>query len=540
MMQPGQAASFAALSPLCFLQRAGRFFAGRPAVVYDDRQLTYGQMYTRVLRLGAALKELGVHPGDRVALMSPNTPAMLEAQYAIPMAGAIINPLNLGFDAEALSYCLRHARPRCVICDMAFVSRMREALSLAGISPPIVAVPDGSNCGDDEDGHVLYEALLKNADDPVDAPLEVDEQSPLSLLYTSGTTARPKAVTYVHRGAYLAALSNALSVGLNHNSVFLWTWPMFHSHGLSFVWAVTAVGGTHVCLREFDASRIYEMIDEYKVTHFCIAPTVMNALANSDAAQSYADKASALNRPPIQCIIGGAAPASATISRFEELGFEVLHQYGSTECYGPVTVCWRRHDWASMAIDERHAMLAKQGSPTPGVSDFRVVDPDSGLPIAKDGVAVGEIQLRGNTVMRGYYNDDEATEAAMRGGWYSTGDIASWHADGFIEIKDRSVDLIISGGERISSVEIDEVLYQHPDVLEVAVVAKHDSDKVEVPFAFVELREGRDLDSESLRAFCVERLPAHKVPSAFVARALPRTATGKIKKLELRELASRL
>ena len=540
MTHSEQAASFAALSPVCFLQRAGRFFAGRPAIIDGDRQLTYGQVYSRVLRLSASLKSLGVAAGDRVALLSPNAPAMLEAHFAVPMAGAVINPLNLSFDAAALAYCLQHAEPRCVICDQAFLPHLTKALSLAACSPAVVVVLNNGSDADVGDDMSTYEELLKNADDPLDDAVDIDEYDPLSLLYTSGTTAKPKAVTYLHRGAYLAALSNALSVGLNHNSIFLWTWPMFHSHGLSFVWAVTAVGGTHVCLREFEPARVYELIEQHKVTHFCVAPTVLNALADSPAAATYAADRSPEQHPSVQCIIGGAAPASATISRFEKLGIEVVHQYGSTECYGPVTLCWRRHDWQSMTIDERHAMLAKQGSPTPGVTDFRVVDPDTDEPIPADGVAIGEIQLRGNTVMHGYYKDAAATESAMRGGWYHTGDIASCHPDGFIEIKDRSVDLIISGGERISSVEIDEVLYRHPDVLEAAVVAKPDDALGEVPYAFVAPREGTEIDADALRNFCAECLPAHKVPRAFVTRDLPKTATGKIKKLELRELAARL
>lgn len=540
MTQSERTASFTALSPLLFLERAGRYFAARPAVIDGSLQLTYGQLYSRVLNLAAALRSLGVGSGDRVALLSPNTAAMLEAHYAIPAAGAVINPLNLSFDAAAIAYCLQHAEPRCVICDQAFLPRLSEALSLTEVSPVVIVVMDnGCDTGIADDA-ILYEELLQEGNGSHDEPVEPDEFGMLSLLYTSGTTAKPKAVTYLHRGAYLAALSNALSVGLNHNSVFLWTWPMFHSHGLSFVWAVTAVGGTHVCLRDFDAGRVFDLIDHHRVTHFCVAPTVMNILANSPAAKIYSESRSPDEQQRVQCVIGGAAPASATITRFEKLGIEVIHQYGSTECYGPVTLCWRRHDWQSMTIDERHAMLAKQGSPTPGVTDFRIVDPDTNAPIPADGVAIGEIQLRGNTVMGGYYKDEEATSAAMRDGWYHTGDIASWHPDGFIEIKDRSVDLIISGGERISSVEIDDVLYQHPDVLEAAVVSKPDDEVGEVPFAFVTPRTGHEIEPESLRAFCVEHLPTHKVPRAFVARELPKTATGKIKKLELRQLAAHL
>lgn len=538
MTQLQRVANYSALTPLDFLHRAARFISDRTAVIYGDQQFTYGQFHYRVGKLASALKDAGIKPGDCVAVMAPNTPAMLEAHYAIPRIGAIINPLNLKFDAAAIGYCLQHANIRCVICDQQYLHTMLEALSDAGSTVLVVTIRDSNAEGSISNDVLAYEEFIRSSESTVLEQTLEDESQPLSLLYTSGTTAKPKAVTYVHRGAYLAAMSNALSFGLNHNSVYLWTWPMFHSHGLSFVWAVTAVGGTHVCLRDVKPARVYELIGLHQVSHFCVAPTIMNTLATSEAAKQYATEESKTDRSSVQCIVGGAAPASASISRLEKLGIEVVHQYGNTECYGPVTVCWRQHSWEAMTVAERYSMMAKQGSPTPGVADLRVADMDSFEPVPMDGNTIGEVQVRGNTVMQGYYADDDATDATMVDGWLRTGDIATWHPDGSIEIKDRSVDLIISDGELISSVEVDEVLYQHPDVLEAAVVAKPDPVLGDVPYAFVTLRDGCTPDADALTNFCNNLLPAYKIPRAFEFCQLPRTATGKIKKSELREQAA--
>ena len=534
----GVAANFAPLSPVSFLHRAKRAFANRPAIVYGDRQYTYAQFFDRVGRLAGALQQAGVRAGDCVAVMAPNIPQMLEAHYAIPSLGALINPLNPSLDRAAVAFALKHGEARLVICDRQHLLHIRDALQQTRLDVPVIVINDGG-AADTGDGPDYEEFIDRDSEGIYDLQVS-DELQPLSLLYTSGTTAQQKAVTYIHRGAYLAALSNALSFGLDHNSVYLWTWPMFHSHGLSFVWAVTAVGGTHVCVRDPSPADVFDLLRLHRVTHFCMAPTAMNVLANDSSATEFSPSPSPHDASvtTVKCIIGGAAPASASIARLEAHGIEVIHQYGSTECYGPVTVCWRRHSWQSMTAEERYSLLAKQGSASPVIGDLIVADLDSMEPVPTDGITRGEILVRGNTALHGYYGDPEATEQALAGGWFHTGDIAAWHPDGSVEIKDRSADLIISGGGRISSVEIDEILYQHPAVLEAAVVAAPDEELAEVPIGFVTLRTGHEVREDELQAFCRTMLPEHKIPRRFEFRELPRTATGKIKKSELRKLAT--
>ena len=408
-----------------------------------------------------------------------------------------------------------HADARLLICDREFVDLARQALDTAGRDIPIVVINDAAAGLPPVSGMADYETFVDEAPDATVSQELEDENQPLSVLYTSGTTATPKGVVYTHRGAYLASLSNALSFGLNHNTVYLWTWPMFHSHGLSFVWAVTAVGGTHVCLRQIDASRIFDLIQRHRISHFCVAPSVINMLANDPSATrvSFAHK--------VNCAVGGAAPASSIISTMEQLGIDVTHQYGSTECYGPATIAWRRPQWDHMTSDERYVFMSRQGTPTP-VTNLMVADPESMQPIARDGQSLGEVMLRGNTVMQGYFGDVDASNDALSEGWFRTGDIAVWHSDGSIEIKDRSVDLIISASERISSVGIEEVLYKHPGVLEAAVVAKPDETVGEIPCAFITLVPGSDVSEEALTTYCQSNLAEFKVPKHFVFRELPK------------------
>ena len=526
-------ANFVPLSPVSFLLRNAQFFTDRPAVIYGDQQFTYGEFYRRVQKLAAALKSAGIAAGDRVAVLAPNIPPMLEIHYAVPLIGAVLNPLNIRLDAASIGHSLFHADARLLICDREFLDLARQALDTVGRDVPIVVINDPAAGLPRAPGMADYEMFVGDAPDmAVELELD-DEHQPLSVLYTSGTTATPKGVVYIHRGAYLAALSNALSFGLNHNTVYLWTWPMFHSHGLSFVWAVTAVGGTHVCLRQIDASRIFDLIRRHRVSHFAVAPTMMNMLANAPSAARISFEHS------VNCAVGGAAPASSVISTMEQLGIEVTHQYGSTECYGPATIAWRRPQWDHMTIDERYVFMSRQGTPTP-VTDLMVADPESMQPVARDGQSLGEVMLRGNTVMQGYFGDEDTSHDALSEGWFRTGDIAVWHPDGSMEIKDRSVDLIISESERISSVEIEEVLYKHPGVLEAAVVAKPDETLGEIPCAFVTLVPGSEASGDELMAYCQSNLADFKVPKRFVFSELPKTATGKIKKNELRELAKQL
>ncbi len=536
------AVNSAPLTPISFLLRAGRFFAGRPAIIYGNQQMTYGQLKCRVGRLARALKDRGVRAGDCVAVMAPNIPQTLEAHYAIPLIGAAIIPLNLKLDASTIGSCLQHANCRLAICDRQYLTTMNEATAVARVDIPIVVINDNGVDSQFVREDTDYEDFIANAGGCDDDPEIEEETQLLSLLYTSGTTANPKAVSYVHRGAYLAAVSNAMSFNLDHNSVYLWTWPMFHSHGLSFVWAVTAVGGTHVCLREVDVPAVCDLIKLHRVSHFCVVPTVMNTLAAYLAESNAIPEASqpSAHRAPVKCIVGGAAPAATAISQLEKAGIEVIHQYGSTECYGPVTVCWRRHTWEEMSIEERYSLTSKQGTPAPAVDDLRVAKIDSVDPVPMDGNTTGEVLVRGNTVMQGYFADEEATRSAMSDDWYRTGDIATWHPDGTIEIKDRSADLIVSAGKRISSVEIDDVLHEHPAVLDAAVVAKPDVDCGEVPYAFVSLQPGRSAGRPELEDFCRARLADYMIPRGFEFCELPKTATGKIKKSELRKLAARL
>ncbi len=413
------------------------------------------------------------------------------------------------------------------------LDQARQALDGAGRSIPIVVINDPRAGLSSKEGAVDYESFIESAPSAaVNMEIE-DENQPLSLLYTSGTTTIPKGVVHSHRGAYLASLSNALGFGLNHNSVFLWTWPMFHSNGLSFVWAITAVGGVHVCLREVASSKILDLIETHRVSHFFVAPTLMSALAQAPGTEGLSFEHS------VTCAVGGAAPPSSVIRAMEKLGIEVTHQYGSTECYGPATISWRRPEWNKMTGTERYLRLSRQGMPTL-VSDLMVANSESMLPVNRDGQSLGEVMLRGNAIMQGYFGNEKATDDAMAGGWFRTGDVAVWHPDGSIEIKDRSVDLIVSRDGIISSVEIEEVLYHHSAVHEVAVVSKPDEILGEVPCAFVTVLSGKTVNAEELATYGRSNLADFKVPTSFVFGKLPKTATGKIKKSELRETAKRL
>ena len=526
-------ANYIPLSPLSFLIRSARFLENRVAVIDGKQQFTYGELYSRVQKLASALKSAGIGAGDMVAVLAPNIAPMLETHYAVPWLGAVLNPLNTKLDAAAIGSSLCQAEVRLLICDSELLDQARQALDGAGRSIPIVVINDPRAGLSSKEGAVDYESFIESAPSAaVNMEIE-DENQPLSLLYTSGTTTIPKGVVHSHRGAYLASLSNALGFGLNHNSVFLWTWPMFHSNGLSFVWAITAVGGVHVCLREVASSKILDLIETHRVSHFFVAPTLMSALAQAPGTEGLSFEHS------VTCAVGGAAPPSSVIRAMEKLGIEVTHQYGSTECYGPATISWRRPEWNKMTGTERYLRLSRQGMPTL-VSDLMVANSESMLPVNRDGQSLGEVMLRGNAIMQGYFGNEKATDDAMAGGWFRTGDVAVWHPDGSIEIKDRSVDLIVSRDGIISSVEIEEVLYHHSAVHEVAVVSKPDEILGEVPCAFVTVLSGKTVNAEELATYGRSNLADFKVPTSFVFGKLPKTATGKIKKSELRETAKRL
>src|SRR5262245_22632880 len=467
--------------------------------------------------------------------MAPNVPAMLEAHYGVPMAGAVLNALNIRLDTRTIAFILQHAEAKLLIADAEFSDIVGPALALLPRPIPVVDIVDpfaDPTRGGARLGAADYEGLLAEGDPEYEWPRPADEWQALALLYTSGTTGNPKGVVYSHRGAYLNALGNALTLGLTPRSVYLWTLPMFHCNGWTYPWAVTAVGGTHVCLRKVDPALIFRLIRRHGVTHLCGAPVVLTALIHAPEEVRI--------RPDhvVEVATGGAAPPSAVIEAMEAMGFRVTHLYGLTESYGPATICAWQPEWDGLPVRERAAHSARQGVAYPTLDGLMGADPVSLRPVPRDGVTLGEVMLRGNTVMKGYLRNPSATEEALRGDWFHTGDLAVWHPDGYIEIKDRSKDVIISGGENVSSLEVEEVLYRHPAVMEAAVVAKPDPKWGETPCAFVTLRpDAARVTAADVIAWCREHLARFKAPRTVVFGPLPKTSTGKIQKYVLREQA---
>jgi fatty-acyl-CoA synthase len=529
------AANHVPLSPVSFLRRAAQTWPGKVAVRHGDAAFTYAQFESRCLRLASALSRRGIGRGDTVAILAPNVPAMLEAHYAVPGLGAVLNALNYRLDARTIAFCLGHGGARALIVDREFSPVVEKALALCATRPLVIDIDDPLAAGGSLLGEITYEALLEEGDPGFVLPGPADEWDSLGLLYTSGTTGDPKGVVYHHRGAYLNALGNALAFGLTPQSVYLWTLPMFHCNGWTYTWAVTAVGGTHVCLRKVDPALIFPAIARHRVTHLCGAPIVLNLLVHApDAVKLRFDHA-------VEVATGGAAPPSAVIEAMERMGFRVTHLYGLTESYGPATLCAWQDEWATLGLEARARLMARQGVRYPTLEDLQVADPRTGEPVPRDGRTLGEVMLRGNTIMKGYLANPVATGAAFRGGWYRTGDLAVWHPDGYIEVKDRSKDIIISGGENISSLEVEECLYRHPEVMEAAVVARPDAKWGESPCAFVTLKPGAGKATEDdIIAFCREHLAHFKVPRTVVFGELPKTSTGKIQKFVLRERAGKL
>jgi len=527
-------ANYTPLSPLSFLAWAARVHPDKAAVIHGDRTFTYAELAARCRRLASALARRGIGRGDGVAIMAPNVPAMLEAHYGVPLAGAVLNPLNYRLDARSIAFILEHGEAKLLITDREFSSTIEEALRLLGRPIPVVDIDDPLYEGGRRLGEQDYEALLGEGDPAWTGTLPVDEWQAICLLYTSGTTGDPKGVVYHHRGAYLNALGNALTFGLSPRTVYLWTLPMFHCSGWTYTWAVTAVGGTHVCLRRVDPALIFPAIRRHRVTHMCGAPIVMTMLIHAP------DALKVRFEQTVEMATGGAAPPSTVISAMEAMGFRVTHLYGLTESYGPATFCAWQEAWEALPVAERATQMARQGVNYVTLEDCIVADPETLQPVPRDGRTMGEIMLRGNTLMKGYLKNAAATGAAFRGGWFHTGDLAVWHPDGYVEIKDRSKDIIISGGENISSLEVEEQLYRHPAVMEAAVVARPDVTWGETPCAFVTLKPGAAATPEEIVRFLRDHLAHYKVPRHVLFGPLPKTSTGKIQKFVLRERAKEI
>jgi fatty-acyl-CoA synthase len=521
-------ANFVPLSPIGFLLRSAAVYPERIAVAYGERRYDWRTALLRCRRLAGALAAAGVKRGDTVALMAPNTPEAFEAHFGVPMAGAVLNALNIRLDAEAIGFILGHGEAKVLLTDTEFAPVIEKALRGLDSKPLVIDIADPAGPGGARLGKLGYEEFLASGDPDFAGVAPEDEWQAISLNYTSGTTGNPKGVVYSHRGVYLLAIGNILVWGMRQHPVYLWTLPMFHCNGWCFPWSVTALAGTHVCLRRTEAGPIYEAIEREGVTHLCGAPVVMNMLFN------------ARNDPlprRISMMTAGAAPPAAVIERMEKIGFDITHVYGLTETYGPATVCAWHPEWDELPSEERARLKARQGVPYHVLDGLMAADPQTLEPVPADGATMGEIFMRGNIVMKGYLKNPAATEEAFTGGWFHSGDLGVAHPDGYIELKDRSKDIIISGGENISTIEVEGVLYRHPAVLEAAVVARPDPHWGETPCAFVDLKPGETATAEEIIQFCRDRLAHFKAPRAVVFGPLPKTSTGKIQKFVLRERA---
>ena len=534
---PRTPANYVPLSPLSFLPHTAEAFPDRPAVVHGDRRFTWREAYARCRRLASALAARGIGTGDTVAVMAPNIPAAFEAHFAVPTLGAVLNTLNIRLDAETIAYILRHGEARALITDTEFAPTIAKALALlADHAPPlIIDIDDPLGSGGERLGEIEYEAFLETGDPQFAWRLPDDEWNAIALNYTSGTTANPKGVVYHHRGAYLNALGNVLVWGMQQHPVYLWTLPMFHCNGWCFPWTITALAGTHVCLRRVEAGAILSAIAEHGVTHFCGAPIIMGMILNAPEQERARIAGRRLNM-----MTAAAPPPAAVIEGMERLGIAITHVYGLTETYGPATVCAWHEEWDALPIDERARLKSRQGVTYPVLERLVVADAASCAPVPRDGTTLGEILFRGNIVMKGYLKNDTANAEAFAGGWFHSGDLGVCHPDGYIELKDRAKDIIISGGENISTVEVEDVLYRHPAVLEAAVVARPDERWGETPCAFVTLKPDAEATAEEIITFCRANMARFKVPRTVVFGPLPKTSTGKMQKFVLRERAKQL
>ena len=528
------AANFTPLTPLSFIERTARVFPDHTAVVHGETQRSWIETYQRCIKLASALNRRGINKGDTVAMMLPNVPASLEAHFGVPMCGAVLNALNIRLDAKTIAFILDHGEAEVLLTDKEFAPVINEALSLCKAKPLVIDVDDALAPDGELLGEIEYEAFLAEGNASYDWQYPENEWDAISLNYTSGTTGNPKGVVYHHRGAALNSLGNITAWAMPQRPKYLWTLPMFHCNGWCFPWTVTALAGTHICLRRTEPGPIYQSIIDHQVTHMCGAPIVMGMLVNASSQEQKTLPHS------VKILTAGAAPPSAILEQTEALGFDVTHAYGLTECYGPGVVSEWHPEWDELPTAEKSAKKARQGVPYLVMQDLTIMDPETMQKTPADAQTMGEIFMRGNNLMKGYLKNETATEQAFLGGWFHTGDLGVMHPDGYIELKDRSKDIIISGGENISTIEVEGVLYQHPAVAEAAVVAKPDEKWGETPCAFVALKEEAESSEEELIQFCRDNLAHFKCPKKIVFTELPKTATGKIQKFILREQAKTL
>jgi len=524
-------ANYAPLTPLSFLERAACVYPRRVAVIHGGQRQTWGETYERCRRLGSALARRGIGAGDTVAAILPNTPAMYEAHFGVPMCGAVLNTLNTRLDPEAIAFMLEHGEAKLLLADKEFSATVEAALKLLKRKPVVIDVEDPEFSGGRRLGEKTYEELLAEGDPAWAWRWPQDEWEAISLNYTSGTTGNPKGVVYHHRGAYLNAICNLVTWSMPQHAVYLWTLPMFHCNGWTFPWSMAANAGTNVCLRKVEAEKIFSLIKQHRVTHYCGAPIVHSTLINApeEMKKGIAHK--------VHGMVAAAAPPAAMIEGMERMGFDITHVYGLTEVYGPATVCAKHEEWNSLDIAERTRLNGRQGVRYLMEEGLSVMDAETMQPVPADGETMGEIMFRGNITMKGYLKNAKATGEAFRGGWFHSGDLAVMQPDGYVKIKDRSKDIIISGGENISSLEVEDVLYRHPAVVGAAVVARPDDKWGETPCAFVELKPDAQVSEKEIVEFCRQHMARFKVPRAVVFGELPKTSTGKIQKFVLRERA---
>ncbi len=525
-------ANYQPLTPLTFLARSALVFPDHVAVIHGNQRIVYRDFYARARRLASALKQRGIGKGDTVSVMLSNTPPMLEAHYGVPMLGAVLNTLNTRLDAAIIAFSLDHAETRVLITDREFAGTVKEALSLCK-NPPLVVDYDDPEFPQTGEmlGEIEYEAFIAAGDPEFDWQMPADEWEAISLNYTSGTTGNPKGVVYHHRGASLLAVGNVVTGAIGRHPVYLWTLPMFHCNGWCFTWSLSVVAGTHVCLRWVRPNLIWEALAEHKVTHLCGAPIVMSTILNAPAEM----KRDLSQR--VDFFTAAAPPPEAVLAAMADAGLNVTHLYGLTETYGPAVVNDWKADWDALEGPARAAKKARQGVRYAALEDLTVMNPETMERVPDDGETIGEVMFRGNIVMKGYLKNPKATDEAFAGGWFHSGDLGVLHADGYIQLKDRSKDIIISGGENISSIEVEDTLYKHPAIAAAAVVAKPDDKWGETPCAFIELRPDMEATAEEITQWCRERLAHFKVPRAVVFTEIPKTSTGKIQKFKLREIA---